>query len=292
MTLKERLINLATGSTFLEIPKRSIANIRIDIPSLPEQRAIAAVLSDIDDLIGSLEAMIAKKQAIKQGAMQQLLTGKTRLPRFVAEWKTKRLGEIACFLKGKGLAKNDLSPGGGHRCVHYGELFTMYGERITEVLSGTDLQGEFVYSMHNDVLMPTSDVTPNGLATASCILIPDIIIGGDILIIRAPETVLNGEFLAYVVKIQRDQVMQLVSGTTVFHLYGRDMANFSFAVPPVDEQRAIATVLSDMEAEIAVLERRLEKARAIKQGMMQQLLTGSIRLPVQDDSTKGDAYGT
>ena len=72
--------------------------------------------------------------------------------------------------------------------------------------------------------------------------------------------------------------MQLVSGTTVFHLYGRDMANFRFAAPSVDEQTAIVAILSDMDAEIATLERRLEKTRAVKQGMMQQLLTGRVRL--------------
>ena len=216
------------------------------------------------------------------------MTGKTRLPGFGGEWETKRLGEIASFSKGRGLAKTDLSVDGRRRCVHYGELFTVYGERITEVLHGTDREGEFVYAMRNDVLMPTSDVTPNGLATASCILIPDVIIGGDILVIRAPESVINGEFLAYAIKTQRDQVMQLVSGTTVFHLYGRDMANFGFAVPPVDEQQAIATVLSDMDAEIAALERRLDKTRAIKQGMMQQLLTGSIRLPIRDADEEDD----
>lgn len=260
----------------------------VRLPPLSQQRAIATALSDVDGLVGSLEVLLVKKRAIKQAAMQQLMTGRTRLPGFGGEWETKRLGAIASFSKGRGLAKTDLSLDGRQQCVHYGELFTVYGERITEVLHGTDRDGEFVYSLRNDVLMPTSDVTPNGLATASCILIPDIIIGGDILIIRAPESVLDGEFLAYAIKTQRDQVMKLVSGTTVFHLYGREMANFYFAVPPVDEQRAIATILADMDAEIDALERRLDKTRAIKQGMMQQLLTGSIRLPVPDADAKDD----
>ena len=229
-------------------------------------------------MLGSLEKLVAKKRAIKQAAMQQLLTGQIRLPGFSGAWETRRLGEIATFFKGSGLSKADLSLDGKRRCVHYGELFTVYSERITEVLHGTDREGIFFYSIRNDVLMPTSDVTPNGLATASCILASDIIIGGDVLVIRVPESVLNGEFLAYAIKIHRDQVMQLVSGTTVFHLYGRDMANLSFAVPSVAEQTAIAAVLLDMDAEIAVLEQRRDKTLAIKQGMMQQLLTGRVRL--------------
>ena len=272
------ILTAATGSTFPSVDGASFRKIRVSLPPPAEQRAIAEALSDVDRLLQALEELIAKKRSIKQTAMQKLLTGKTRLPGFSGKWETKQLGEIVSFFKGSGLSKADLSLDGRRRCIHYGELFTVYGERITKVLHGTDRESVFFRSIRNDVLMPTSDVTPNGLATASCILASDIIIGADVLVIRALESVINGEFLAYAIKIHRDQVMQLVSGTTVFHLYGRDMANFTFAAPSVDEQSAIAAVLSDMDAEIAALERRRNKARAIKQGMMQQLLTGQIRL--------------
>ena len=266
------------GATINQITNRSLSSFQIPYPGAEERDAIADALSDVDGLLRALEALIVKKRAIKQAAMQQLLTGKTRLPGFSGEWEMKRLGDIASFFKGSGLSKADLSLGGRRRCVHYGELFTVYGERITKVLHGTDREGMFFYSIRNDVLMPTSDVTPNGLATASCILTSDIIIGGDILVIRTPKSLLNGEFLAYTIKTHRNQVMQLVSGTTVFHLYGRDMATFGFPAPSVEEQTAIAVVLSDMDAEIAALERRRDKTRAIKQGMMQQLLIGRVRL--------------
>ena len=275
---RNQVLQLVSGTTVFHLYGRDMATFRFSAPSVEEQRAIAEALSDVDELLVALEALIAKKRAVKQAAMQQLLTGKSRLPGFSGTWETKRLREIASFFKGSGLSKADLSLDGKRRCVHYGELFTVYGERITEVLHGTDREGIFFYSIRNDVLMPTSDVTPNGLATASCILASDIIIGGDVLVIRVSESILNGEFLAYAIKVHRDQVMQLVSGTTVFHLYGRDMANFSFAVPSVDEQTAIVAILSDMDAEIAALERRRDKTRAVKQSMMQQLLTGRVRL--------------
>ncbi len=252
--------------------------ITVALPPLPEQRAIAEALSDVDGLINALDALIAKKQVIKQATMQQLLTGRTRLPGFSGAWKTKRLGEIASFFKGSGLSKTDLSLNGKRRCIHYGELFTAYAERITEVLHGTDRDGKFFLSLCNDVLMPGSDVTPNGLATASCISASDVILGGDILVIRVPADVLNGTFLAYAIRMNHNQVMQLVSGTTVYHLYARDMANFSFLVPSVPEQNAIVHVFSDMDAEITALEQRRDKTCAIKQGMMQQLLTGRVRL--------------
>ena len=270
---------LEQGSTFTAVNSEQVGRFRLRIPEDEnEQRAIAEALSDVDTLLNALEALIKKKRAVKQATTQQLLTGKTRLPGFSGEWETKQLGEIASFFKGSGLSKTDLSLDGKKRCIHYGELFTTYGECITEVGHGTDRDGTFFLSLCNDVLMPGSDVTPNGLATASCISASDIILGGDILVIRVPVDILNGTFLAYAIRINRNQVMQLVSGTTVYHLYARDMANFSFVAPSVPEQNAIVHVLSDMDAEITALEQRRDKTSTIKQGMMQQLLTGQVRL--------------
>ncbi len=274
-----RIIDSTQGGAMKNLVGMDVfRTITVVLPPLSEQRAIAEALSDVDGLLNALEALIAKKRAIKQATLQQLLTGKTRLPGFSGEWETKQLGGIASFFKGSGLSKADLSLDGKRRCIHYGELFTTYGECISEVLHGTDRSGTFFPSLANDVLMPGSDVTPNGLATASCLSIPDVILGGDILVIRVPVDILNGIFLAYAIKLNRNQVMQLVSGTTVFHLYGRDMANFSFAMPSIQEQNAIVDIFSDMDAEITALEQRRDKTRAIKQGMMQQLLTGWVRL--------------
>ena len=272
------LANYVTQTSIAHLPKDKLEIVPLPVPPPADQRAIAEALSAVDGLLAALEALIAKKRAIKQAAMQQLLTGKSRLPGFSGAWETKRLGYIASFFKGSSLSKADLLPDGKRRCIHYGELFTIYGERITEVLHGTDREGVLFCSIRNDVLMPTSDVTPNGLATASCILLSDIILGGDVLVIRVAEELLNGEFLAYTIKMNRNDVLQLVSGTTVFHLYGRDMATFTFSAPSVEEQSAIAAILSDMDSEISALERRRDKTRAIKRGMMQQLLTGRVRL--------------
>ena len=276
---RNQVMQLVTGTTVYHLYGHDMANFSFTMPSIQEQRAIAKVLSDVDGLINALDALIAKKRAIKQATMQQLLTGKTRLPGFSTPWEAKRLREIASFFKGSSLfTKMNMSVDGKRRCIHYGELFTTYGECISEVLHGTDREEAFFRSVSNDVLMPASDVTPNGLATASCISESDIILGGDILVIRVPAEILNGVFLAYAIKINRNQVMQLVTGTTVYHLYGHDMANFSFVMPSIQEQRAIAQVLSDMDAEIAALEHRRHKTIAIKQGIMQQLLTGKVRL--------------
>ena len=276
---------MGRGGVVVHISANNLAQVQIEIPPIVEQNAIAEVLSDVDGLLNTLEALIAKKQTIKQAVMRQLLTCKTRLSGFSGTWETKRLGKIASFFKGSGLSKGDLFLDGKRRCIHYGELFKTYGECITEVVRGTDRDETFFLSLSNDVLMPGSGGTPNDLATASCISIPDVILGGNVLVIRVPTDILNGTFLAYVIRMNRNQVMQLVSGTTVCHLYARDMANFTFVAPSVEEQDAIVSVLSDMDAEIAALEKRRDKTRAIKQRMMQQLLIGHVRL-VKEKYTK------
>ncbi|MNR06505.1 Type I restriction modification DNA specificity domain protein [compost metagenome] len=127
--------------------------------------------------------------------------------------------------------------------------------------------------------MPTSDVTPNGLATASCIKENGVILGGDVLVIRMSENILNGTFLSYYVTLNREMVMKLVSGSTVYHLYGSDMKDLIVEYPKTkEEQTRIATILSDMDAVLIGLEEKLEKAKQVKLGMMQELLTGRIRL--------------
>ncbi|MAE92391.1 MAG: restriction endonuclease [Pelagibaca sp.] len=288
--------NAATGSTVRHTSPKTIASAWVAEPPIREQTAIANALSDVDALISELEKLIAKKQAIKTATMQQLLTGRTRLPEFALredgtpkgtklselgeipkDWDVLRLGNLAKFFKGSGLPKSELLESGRIKCIHYGQLFTTYGPKIERVISRTKQAGT-VTSQENDVLMPTSDVTPNGLATASCITESGVILGGDILIIRADKKKLNGIFFSYLVNILRDQVMQLVTGSTVYHLYGSDMAKFEFPFPSNEEQVAIATILSDMDEELQVLEQRLSKTRQIKQGMMQELLTGRTRL--------------
>ncbi len=211
------------------------------------------------------------------------LVGIDRLPGFTGEWREVRLGDLATFHKGKGLPKSALIPGGAERCIHYGELFTLYGETIQETISRTtDFPGAF-RSLPNDVLMPTSDVTPRGLAKASCVLIAGVLLGGDILVIRTDSAVVNGTFLSYVIRRDAEQVLRLVTGTTVFHIYAADMKKFEFRLPPHAEQLAIVAVLGDMDAEQVSLDALRHKTRALKVAMQQELLTSKTRLNYTGD---------
>jgi type I restriction enzyme S subunit len=260
------------------LKKEDVLGYKLSIPKeVPEQSAIAAVLSNTDILIERLEKLIAKKKAIKQGTMQQLLTGKKRLPGFKKEWEKTILGKVANFEHGYGLSKSDLNDNGSKKCIHYGQLFTEYKELIEEIKSKTNININNFYSKENDVLMPTSDVTPRGLATASCIKESGVVLGGGILVIRLNPQY-DGLYLSYFITQNKNSVLKLVKGSTVFHLYAGDMANLEIIFPEFKEQIAIANIISDMDTEIKSLEQKRDKYIMIKQGMMQQLLTGKIRV--------------
>jgi type I restriction enzyme S subunit len=277
--VRDQIISSATYTTRALTNGRILSGIKLPLPdTLREQQAIAAALSDADGVVAGLERVIAKKRLIKQGAMQDLLTARRRLPGFSGEWEVTKLGEIARFGKGKGLPKSEILSAGTFECIHYGSLFREQPAVISEVQTYANGFNGAVFSDAGDVLMPTSDVTPSGLAVASCITKSDVILGGDILIIKPVHAALNGQFLSSVIRSSKTQIMELVSGTTVFHIYAGDMARFVLKMPSVAEQTAIAAVLSDMDAELQTLTTRLTKARAVKEGMMQALLTGRVRL--------------
>ncbi|MDQ0689587.1 restriction endonuclease subunit S [Arthrobacter sp. W4I7] len=275
---RKQIQDAMAGNAITRLTLQKINDLTIELPPIEEQGRIADALDAADGMINALDLLIAKKRAIKQGMMQKLLIGKTRLAGFTQPWRTVHLGDVAQFGKGMGLPKSDMEATGKYSCVHYGELFTRYGAEIKAVISRTNNASLGVRSSALDVLMPTSDVTPRGLAKASAIHDAGVILGGDILIIRPDPRQLYGPFLAHAIRQDANQILQLVRGSTVFHIYATDMRSFAFQAPAADEQRAICNVLGDVQQEIELLGQRVRKARAMKQGMMQQLLTGSVRL--------------
>ena len=242
-----------------------------------EQRAIADVLSDVGELIGSLKALIAKKRAIKQAAMQDLLTGRTRLPGFGGEWETKRLDEIAAVTMGQSppsASYNEVGNGlpliqGNADIVRRATIDRIWTTRPSKRCDARDI-----------VLTVRAPVGSVALASKRACL------GRGVCGLKPLG---HGPFVYYALILRESHWEDVEQGSTFSAANSAQVAGFPIAVPmDKQEQQAIATVLSDMDAEIAALERRLDKTRAIKQGMMQQLLTGSIRLPIPDDHTEDD----
>jgi type I restriction enzyme, S subunit len=255
---------------------------RVNVPLPPtkaEQEAIAEGLSAADCLIESLEGLLAKKRQLREGAAQALLTGKTRLLGFSGEWNVTLLGDVASLQKGTGLSRAKLSASGARPCILYGELFTMYGRVITRVASRTEAD-DGLPSVSGDVLIPGSTTTTGiDLATASALLVDDVALGGDINVVRRKSDEYDPAFLArYLTHSTRNAIAEVAQGTTIHHLYGRDLRRVALRLPPLPEQKAIAAILSDMDEETARLEAKLAKTREVRLGMTQELLTGRIRL--------------
>ena len=286
----DRIMSMTAKSSVDSVRLEMIAGMRIPMPPTPEQRAIATVLSDVDELIGSLEALIAKKRAIKQAAMQELLTGRTRLPGFGGEWEMRRLGNLGTFSKGRGIKRTDLRKT-GVGCVRYGELYTRYENYVSKPVSKVpqDIADTALPIRRGDLMFAASGETADeiGICVAYVGTEPAYA-GGDIIVLRASGQ--DAVYLAHLLNapVAARRKTRMAQGDAVVHIRADHLAAIEVPLPPLPEQHAIATTLSDMDAEIAALERRLDKTRAIKQGMMQQLLTGSIRLPIPEDDTEDD----
>ena len=253
-------------------------------PTIEEQRAIAAALSDADALIAALEAMIAKKRDLKQAAMQHLLTGKTRLPGFSGEWEVKRLGEDATLkarIGWQGLTTAEY--------LDAGEFILVTGTEFNEgeiqwsechfVDESRYKQDAYIQLKENDVLV-TKDGTIGKVALVRSLPMPATLNSG-VFVVRPRNDNFDQVFFYYVMtsRIFVDFLTRLTAGSTIVHLYQKDFVGFEFKAPPtLTEQTAIAEVLSDMDADLAALEAQAAKARAVKQGMMQELLTGKVRL--------------
>jgi type I restriction enzyme S subunit len=266
------LNKLTAGSTIIHLYQKDFVKFNFPLPPKPEQLAIATVLSDADALISATEKLIAKKKAIKQGAMQELLKPKEG-------WKEKTIEEEFEILRGRDLSKSDLDEYGKFNCILYGELFTTYNEVINNIKSKTNNKGG-TKSKYGDILFPSSTTTIGiDLAKCSTLLLDNVSLGGDVIILRKKHNNVNPEFISYYLNIIcKHAIAEKTKGVTIYHLHGKDLIAIQISYPSLNEQTRIATILSDMDAEISLLEKRLEKQKHIKQGMMQNLLTGKTRL--------------
>jgi type I restriction enzyme S subunit len=236
------------------VNRNDLHEIPILLPPLPEQRAIAVVLSDADKLIDALNNLIAKKRDLKQAAMQQLLTGKKRLPGFSGEWETKLLGEILRVRHGKS-QREVISSGGKY------PILATSGE-----IGRTN---EYLYDQPS-VLIGRKGTIDKPQFMDSPFWTIDTLFYTEIFNVACPK------FIYYMFCMINWQGLNEASG--VPSLNASTIEKIAMLLPQADEQTAIAGVLTDMDAEIAALEQRRDKTRVLKQGMMQELLTGNTRL--------------
>jgi type I restriction enzyme S subunit len=273
--IRSQIIKIGQGAIRANIGQQNLSLVLAPVPPLLEQRAIAAALSDVDALIRSLDRLIDKKRDLKQAAMLRLLTGKTRLPGFGREWEVKRLGDVIKEI-GDGGTPSTTNP-------------LNFGGPIHWVV---------IDDIRDEIVSTKNTLTERGLrACAAKLWQPGTLILstgatiGEVGIARVPVATKQGicglvfdwdkantEFFKYWFIQNKSLLLSKAQGSSIKEVRAPTLVKFEILLPDVPEQTAIAALLSDMNAEIAALERRRDKTRALKHGMMQELLTGKIRL--------------
>lgn len=276
----QQVLNIGTAAKFnLPLPPRS------------EQGAIAEALSDADALIGSLEQLLAKKRQIKQGAMQELLSGSRRLPGFKGAWSEKSIGDLFSITRGLSASREQLSVA-GHCYLHYGDIHTTTRTWIdlnTEHINIPKLDvplgkvSPTALLEDGDVVFVDASEDEDGTSRHMVVVNPDgkpFISGLHTIVAKARDGALDNTYRRYCFQAQavKKQFRFYAVGTKVSGVTKSNIVKIVLSIPPLPEQSAIAAILSDMDSELSALEAKLAKARQLKRGMMQELLTGRIRL--------------
>lgn len=282
--VRQQIQKVATGLNVFGVSKNTLKNVQIPVPKPEEQKQIAAALSDVDGLIESLEKLIAKKRDMKTAAMQQLLTGKKRLLGFDGEWDIRILSDIGKTFGGL-TGKTKLDFGHGHA-----QFITFTNVMNNPIIDLSDLGQVNIkpYESQNivkkgDLIFNGSSETPNELGLCSILSenLDSLYLNSFCFGFRLTSDMnAHGLWLCYLFRSQigRDILSPLAQGATRYNLSKTNFLKLEIPYPSYKEQEEIAQILFDMDTEVDTLEQRLAKARSLKTGMMQELLTGKTRL--------------
>lgn len=267
--------NASVGSTMINLNQATLGNLLVLLPhDKAEQEAIAEALSDADALVESLEQLIAKKRLLKQGAMQELLTGMKRLPGFGGEWEVKKIGEIASPCSEKNSAAEVLPV---LTCSKHLGFVDSLGYFKSQVFSKNTSTYKII--RRGQIGYPANHVEEGSIGLQD---LYEVALVSPIYIVFAVSEGTDSFFLHRVLKL--DSYRQKFKTATTSSVDRRGslrwpaFSEITVRIPRLPEQTAIATILSDMDGGIAALEAKLAKARQLKQGMMQELLMGRVRL--------------
>lgn len=274
-SVRSDIVSRAVGLTMASINTQILGETELSLPPLHEQRRIASALTSIDNLISSLGKLIEKKKNIKQGAMRQLLTGKTRLKGFNEPWVYRKISEVAMTSSGGTPSRSIIS-------YYYGDI---------NWFTTTELKDNYLYNSVEHITREALSNSSAKMFSANTILMA--MYGatiGKLGILKEPSATnqaccaikcndIDEIFLFYILLYNRKSIIEKGCGAGQPNISQTIVNELSFLVPPCKkEQQAIATILTKMDDEITALEAKKTKYEAIKQGMMQQLLTGKIRL--------------
>jgi type I restriction enzyme S subunit len=271
--------SVSVRSGMPKINREELSGFSIPIPPDQEQIRIAETLGDVDQLLDLLEGLIAKKQGIKQAAMQELLTGKRRLPGFEGEWEVKRLGDVGEIKSGgtPSTSQRAFWDGGIPWCTPT-DITALDGRKYLTTTART-ISPSGLQASSAEIIPPQSLIMTTRATIGECAIntLPMTTNQGFKNIVPSP--VFSTEFLYYLMSTQKQRLISLCGGSTFLEIGKKELSAYEIRLP-LDraEQDAISSTLSAIDDELQALETSLGKAENLKQGMMQQLLTGKIRL--------------
>ena len=274
--LKERTLLTAIP---MKINKDEIGKVGIIHPIRKnEQRKIGSFFSNIDSLISLEQKKYDKLTQVKKSMLEKMFPkeGATvpeiRFSGFTGKWRKVKIETIASFTRGNGLSWKDIVNNGKYECILYGHLYTDYGMIADSIKYKTNtIPLNAVYSRFGDVLIPGSDTTPTGLARATSIEKDDVLLGGDINVIRPHENI-NGNFLSLAINVNRNELIKLIKGTTVRHIHNSDIKDIELCVPSVmKEQEMLGNYFKNLDSLISLQQRKLEKLKNIKKSLLEKM---------------------
>ena len=284
-SVQEQYSSFAAGSGVQNLNKEVVKKVKVFLPSYPEQQAIASVLSDFDEHINNLTKLIEKKKAIRDGALEDLVSGRTRIKGFDKEWETVSFDQVIrpkARIGWQGLKKEEYLRDGysyliGGTDFHNGKIN----------LDGISYVSKERYDMDPNIQVEANNVLVTKDGTIGKVaLVPELdkpaTLNSGVFVFRTTSKLLP-TFLYRVLlsSIFREFIDTLSAGSTIKHLYQKDLKNFEFRIPlDIEEQQAIADVLTAMDEEIEALEKEKAKIESIKEGAMYDLLTGRVRLNI------------
>ena len=253
----------------LNISFEDYMSVTIHLPSPSEQKHIADFLQKIDERIAAQEKLLASLKKYKRGVVRTLLTPDSCCIAN-ATWTTAKIGDLGSFTKGAPLSKADITPD-GTPFILYGELYTTYHEVINTVIRRTQAQPEKQhYSRVGDVIIPTSGETPEEISTAACVMLPDIILAGDLNIFRSSK--IDGRIMSYILNhIVNGQIARIAQGKSVVHVQASELSKIEISYPDYNTQREMIKIFDALNVRTEIAQKKLMALRCIQKALLQQL---------------------
>lgn len=261
-------IKISVGSLSPTINWSALKELVFELPDLNKQRELAGLLWAAEETKHAYQNLIEKSETFLQAKFQKML--------LEVPYKEYCLEELSSsWLKGQPFKKTEIVDEGKNDCIHYGELFTTYGPIIYDTISKTNSEVKCA-SMVGDILFPASDVTPNGLARCSTIQLKNILLGGDIIIMRPKKLALNTKYLSYAINAQKEQLLSRVTGSLVRHISAKSLKSVIVPIPEQNIQDQFVDFVEELEISQKSIEPTLKNINFAIKSIINQNLTEEV----------------